>query len=139
MGIETEFTKENKLYSIITAYNEEFSILGPQPIEHSYELGFLVGNYKDKSIFRFEYQCGISYLRGIQRTYKTDEGFLSDTYASKKFQTIGFASKIGTKIIPIKCMSLGLDFETFISPGHSMLMTSLNLGLGKLRDKKIKN
>ncbi|MFB6341225.1 hypothetical protein ACE1ET_05865 [Saccharicrinis sp. FJH62] len=59
----------------------------------------MIGRFKVKSLFRFQYQAGLAAILGRKTTYCSPEEFFDSTV--EQFITAGLVSKLGFKIIPL--------------------------------------
>ncbi|MFO7863576.1 MAG: hypothetical protein R6U85_06215 [Salinivirgaceae bacterium] len=137
-GAEFIIIRNKFIFSIDFYRYEEFTIFGPNPTEVYNQIGTMIGGYNGEKLFRLQYQLGVASLWGIKRTALINEGtglFSSDKYDSKHFFTAGLTTKLGFKIIPLKFLALGIDFQMNINPEKMVYMPMISIEIGKLRDE----
>ena len=117
--------------------------LSSNSYEHNF-VNFLFGKYIGNNYFRFQYQAGLGILWGTKRgkylyTKKSKPGslfpFSRNYYETEKYTTFNIPINFGFKFIPIRFMSLGVDFKLNINGEHASFIPLLSVEFGYLRNK----
>ena len=92
-GVDLNLTSSKLIYSLLYNYNRDIPVLQPNPREYYQQANFLFGTFHRTKSFRFEIQTGLGIFWGNRRTDLKEDGWITDTYHSKDFVTIGLPIK----------------------------------------------
>ena len=94
-----------------------------------------MGKYIGEKYFRFQYQAGINVFWGEYSSPGVTQPWVGFGGGSgKPFSTIGAVSKAGLKFIPLKKLSIGMDFLINLNFVNTMFIPMLSIEVGELRN-----
>jgi hypothetical protein len=138
-GIELNALSKSYIYSFGYYYGEDYEFLGNSPTEKYNQVNLLFGKYIDtkNEKFRFQYQVGIGVFWGTIRTNEldtTNSNFFGKNYFTQKITTVGIPLKIGSRYIPFKFLSIGIDLQGNLNFKKPIIRPMLSIEFGKMRN-----
>ena len=123
------------IYSIDYYAFEEFTLF--EESEKFFQIGLMSGKCYGNKYLRLQLQGGLSIFSGRLKTDNIiSEGtgaFGNDEYEREDFITCGLVGKVGLKFIPVKYISVGVDFQANINTKNIVYMPMISFEFGKLR------
>ena len=98
------------------------------------QLGIMMGKYKGEKYFRIQYQAGINMFWGEFSNPGSSNPWIGGSSSSSSFFTVGAVSKVGFKYIPLKYLSIGIDFQINLNSVKTLYMPMFSIEIGKLRN-----
>ena len=124
-GIEINILKNKFIYSL--GY-----------IAHNFldqnQIGIMMGKYKGEKYFRIQYKAGINIFWGKFSKPGSSNPWIGVSSSSSSFFTLGAVSKVGLKYIPLKNLSIGIDFQVNLNSVKTLYMPMFSIEIGKLRN-----
>ena len=135
IGLELNFIKNKFIYSIdYLGHNKIGILIGfSGPSQNQFDI--MMGKYIGEKYFRFQYQAGINVFWGEYSSPGGSQAWVGLGGGSRKpFSTIGAVSKAGLKFIPLKKLSIGMDFLINLNFVNTMFIPMLSIEVGELRN-----
>ena len=137
IGLEINVLKNNFIYSLDLLGHEKLGTLIFNDNISQNQLGIMIGKFKGEKYFRFQYQTGINLFWGkySNSNLESSNPWIGGNNSSSRFSTIGAVSKIGFKFIPLKSLSIGIDFQINLNSVKTLFMPMFSIEIGELRNE----
>jgi len=137
IGLEVNVLKNNFIYSLgYLGHNKLGALILNGPSQNQF--GIILGKYIGEKHFRVQYQAGINLFWGSYSNSSGSSPWINGSNSSSPFFTVGAESKIGFKYIPLKNLSIGIDFQVNLNYVKTLYMPMFSLEIGKLKNENIK-
>ena len=124
-GIEINILKNKLIYSL-------------DYIAHNFldqnQIGIMMGKYKGEKYFRIQYKAGINIFWGKFSKPGSSNPWIGVSSSGSSFFTLGTVSKVGLKYIPLKNLSIGIDFQVNLNSVKTLYMPMFSIEIGELRN-----
>ena len=133
IGLGINVLKNKFLYSLDYLGHDK---LGALILNHpsQNQLGLLMGKYHGERYFRFQYQAGLNIFWGEFPNPGSSNPWIGGGSSGSSFFTVGAVSKVGFKYIPLKNLSVGIDFQINLNTVKTLYMPMFSIEIGKLRN-----
>ena len=133
MGVEFNILKNKFIYSIdYIGHDILAALILNDPSQN--QLDIMMGKYKGEKYFRIQYQAGINIFWGKFSNPGSSNPWIGGSSSSSSFFTVGAVSKVGLKYIPLKNLSVGIDFQINLNSVKTLYMPMFSIEIGKLRN-----
>lgn len=133
-GINLSLQQKHKLFSFRYMYNEEFSILGPLPLETLWDAGPMIGWTGKNRYGSFSVSSGLALTGGIKRgDFLFSSGWFNSYYEQINFITLGLPIDCRLNWTPSRYFGIGLAAFGNINVKRSYSGVGLTLLIGKLK------
>ena len=137
IGLEFNILKNEFIYSLdYIGHDILAAIIFNDPSQN--QLGIMMGKYKGEKYFRIQYQAGINMFWGEFSNPGSSNPWIGGSSSRSSFFTVGAVSKVGFKYIPLKNLSIGIDFQINLNSVKTLYMPMFSLEIGKLKNENIK-
>ena len=133
MGVEFNILKNKFIYSLdYIGHDILAALIFNDPSQN--QLDIMMGKYKGEKYFRVHYQAGINIFWGKFSNPGSSNPWIGVSSSSSSFFTAGIVSKVGFKYIPLKNLSVGIDFQINLNSVKTLYMPMFCVEIGKVRN-----
>jgi hypothetical protein len=134
IDLEINVFKNKYIYSLeFLGYDKPGALIINDPSQN--QLGLMMGKFNGEKYFRIQYQAGINMFWGEFSNPGSSNPWIAGSSSRSSFFTVGAVSKVGFKYIPLKNLSIGIDFQINLNSVKTLYMPMFSLEIGKLRNE----